>query len=80
MAAPSPPWPYLTLTAAVLPRLRPPFAAALPRLGLRFVDRVLHAAEPLEPLLCVRLYVWVARFGTHFARDASVRRALEDAL
>ncbi|KAK1627491.1 hypothetical protein QYE76_001806 [Lolium multiflorum] len=61
-------------------RLNSEFAAALPRLGPRFVVRVLHAAVPLEPLLCVRLYVWAARFGTHFARDASVRRALENAL
>ncbi|XP_020184613.1 putative pentatricopeptide repeat-containing protein At3g16890, mitochondrial [Aegilops tauschii subsp. strangulata] len=61
-------------------RLNSEFAAALPRLGPRFVVRVLHAAVPLEPRLCVRLYVWASRFGTHFARDASVRRALEDAL
>ncbi|CAM0949498.1 unnamed protein product [Alopecurus aequalis] len=61
-------------------RLNSEFAAALPRLGPRFVVRVLHAAVPLEPLLCVRLYVWASRFGAHFARDASVRRALEDVI
>ncbi|KAG8048943.1 hypothetical protein GUJ93_ZPchr0009g1725 [Zizania palustris] len=62
------------------PRLNEEFAAALPRLGPRFVVRALRAAAAGEPLLCVRLYVWASRFGSHFARDRSVRRELGDAL
>uniref|UniRef100_A0A0E0FD61 Pentacotripeptide-repeat region of PRORP domain-containing protein n=1 Tax=Oryza meridionalis TaxID=40149 RepID=A0A0E0FD61_9ORYZ len=65
------------------PRLNAEFAAALPRLGPRFVVRALRAAAEREgepPLLCVRLYVWASRFGAHFARDGGVRRALVGAL
>ncbi|KAF0887754.1 hypothetical protein E2562_003987 [Oryza meyeriana var. granulata] len=66
-------------------RFNAEFAAALPRLGPRFVVRALRAASEAEGvgeplLLCVRLYVWASRFGAHFARDGEVRRALRDAL
>ncbi|KAL5218374.1 hypothetical protein ABZP36_019058 [Zizania latifolia] len=62
------------------PWLNEEFAAALPQLGPLFVVRVLRAAVAGEPLLCVRLYVWASRFGSHFARDSSVWRELGDAL
>jgi hypothetical protein len=48
-----------------------------PAAGSALVVRALqHAAA--EPVLCMRLYVWESRFGQHFARDRSVRRALGD--
>lgn len=34
----------------------------------------------MEPLLCGRLYVWVSRFGQHFARDRCVCHVLGDVL